>query len=158
MGRRLDGWRALSWRERGLLFSCALGLTALHATLALAGYKRTRRVVEALSRRRQSHRANSEELANARQLARLAAIAGRHGLVDATCLRQSLLVYGRLRRRGLDPRFQIGIKPADGPFQAHAWVELDGVRLLPGDVGHRAFLQPHRGLGAEADDRQRAEN
>ena len=70
---------------------------------------------------------------------RLAAIAGRHGAVEATCLRQSLLVYGALRSRGLEPRLHLGLKPADGPFQAHAWVELDDQRLLPGDAGHLAF-------------------
>lgn len=141
MGRRRDGWRKLTWPERGVLALCAIGLASLHAVLALAGYQRTRRMVEALSRRRQTHPASPEELASARQLARLAAIAGRHGLVDATCLRQSLLTYGWLRRRRLEPQLLLGIRPAAGPFQAHAWVELDGTRLLPGDAGHRAFLR-----------------
>lgn len=139
MGRRLAGWRALNWRERGLLALCALGLTGIHAALALLGYRRTRRTVEALSRRRTPRPASPDELAAAQRLARLAAIAGRHGAVEATCLRQSLLVYGALRSRGLEPRLHLGLKPADGPFQAHAWVELDGQRLLPGDAGHLAF-------------------
>ena len=139
MGRRLAGWRALNWRERGLLALCALGLTGIHAALALLGYRRTRRAVEALSRHRARHPASAAELADAQRLARLAAIAGRHGAVEATCLRQSLLVYGALRSRGLEPRLHLGLKPADGPFQAHAWVELDDQRLLPGDAGHLAF-------------------
>lgn len=139
MGRRLDGWRALTWRERGQLARCALGLSVIHAALALLGYRRTRRVVEALSRRRSRHPASAAELAAAQRLARLAAIAGRHGAVEATCLRQSLLMHGWLRRRGLAPQLHLGIKPDGGPFQAHAWVELDGQRLLPGDAGHLAF-------------------
>lgn len=143
MGRRLAGWRALSWRERGQLAMCALGLTAVHAALALAGYRRTRRAVEALSRRRTPRPATPEDLAAARRLARIAAIAGHHGAVHASCLRQSLLVYGWLRRRGLEPRLHLGVKPAQGPFMAHAWVELDGQRLLPGDAEHRAFHDPH---------------
>lgn len=139
MGRRLAGWRALNWRERGLLALCALGLTGIHASLALLGYRRTRCAVEALSRRRARHPASAAELAAAQHLARLAAIAGRHGAVEATCLRQSLLLYGWLRRRSLDPQLQLGLKPDDGPFQAHAWVELDGQRLLPGDAEHLPF-------------------
>ena len=47
MGRRLAGWRALNWRERGLLALRAVGLTGIHAALALLGYRRTHRVVEA---------------------------------------------------------------------------------------------------------------
>lgn len=139
MGRRLDGWRALGWRERGTLALCACGLAGIHLALALLGYKRTRRAVEALSRRKTRRAATEDELAAARRLAQLAGIAGRHGAVEATCLRQSLLLYGWLRRRGLNPQLQLGIKPAEGPFQAHAWVELGGQQLRPVDVGHRAF-------------------
>lgn len=139
MGRRLAGWRALNWRERGALAMCACGLAGIHLALALLGYKRTRRVVEALSQRKNRRAATENELAAARRLAQLAAIAGRHGAVEATCLRQSLLLYGWLRRRGLNPQLQLGIKPADGPFQAHAWVELGGARLNSSDEGHIAF-------------------
>jgi len=142
MGRRLEGWRALNWRERGALVLCACGLAGIHLTLALLGYKRTRRAVEALSQRKNRRAATEEELAAARRLAQLAAIAGRHGAVEATCLRQSLLLYGWLRQRGLNPQLQLGIKPADGPFQAHAWVELGETRLLDADAGHQMFRGP----------------
>lgn len=151
MGRRLEGWRALNWRERGALVLCACGLAGIHLTLALLGYKRTRRVVEVLSQRKNGRAATENELAAARRLAQLAAIAGRHGAVEATCLRQSLLVYGWLRLRRLQPVLRLGIQPdvalnrtADStapPLQAHAWVELQGTRLLPSDDGHIAFRE-----------------
>ena len=73
------------------------------------------------------------------------AIAGRHGAVQATCLRRSLLLLGLLRRRGLRPVLQLGVAGRSGPFQAHAWVELDGERLLPGDAEHRPFSRPGPG-------------
>ena len=139
MGRRLAGWRALTWRERGLLVLCTIGLTMIHAALALLGYRRTRRAIEALSHRRSTRPASTEDLLAAQRLARLSAIAGRHGPAQATCLRQSLFLYGWLRRRGLQPALHLGVIERDGPFQAHAWVELDGTRLLPGDTGHRPF-------------------
>ncbi|RZA16741.1 MAG: lasso peptide biosynthesis B2 protein, partial [Proteobacteria bacterium] len=101
---------------------------------------RTRRAVERLSRHRAPHAASSAELTEAKNLARLANIAGRRGPVEATCLRQSLLVFGWLRRSGLDPILQLGLRDQDGPFQAHAWVELEGTRLLPVDAGHRPFV------------------
>lgn len=139
MGRRLAGWRRLTWLERGQLLLCVPGLLTIHLLLAILGYRRTQRLVERLTRRASRRAATDADLAAARVLARLAAIAGRHSLGDATCLRRALLVHGWLRRRGLDPRLHLGIKPAEGPFQAHAWVELDGRRLLPADDGHRAF-------------------
>jgi len=138
----------LSWRERGQLVACTVGLATIHAALALFGYRRTQRIVEASSRRT-PHPASRAEIAAAQNLARLAAIAGRHGAVQATCLRQSLLVYGWLRLRRLQPVLRLGIRPdvalnrtADStapPLQAHAWVELQGTRLLPSDDGHVAF-------------------
>lgn len=143
MGWRLTGWRALDWGERWRLLACVLLLPPIHAALSLAGYRRTRRWIETLTCSRQPHPATQAELEAARTLARLAAIAGRRGVVDATCLRQSLLVHGWLRRRGLQPQLLLGMKPEPGPLQAHAWVELEGRRLLPGDAAHRKFLHPH---------------
>ncbi len=139
MGRRLDAWRALSWHARAVLVLCAAGLTGIHASLALFGYVRTRRWLEAITQRHTRRAASSTELESARQLARLAAIAGRHGAVEATCLRQSLLVHARLRWLGLDPVLQLGIRPDGGPFRAHAWVELEGEHLLEADARHVVF-------------------
>ena len=140
MGRRLAGWLALSRSDRVRLVGCAVGLALVHAGLATASYARTRRMIEWLSRHPMPHSVSAAELADAQHLARLAAIAGRHGAVEASCLRQSLLVFGWLRRRGLQPVLQLGLREREGPFQAHAWVELDGVRLLPVDAGHRPFV------------------
>lgn len=85
--------------------------------------------------------ATVRDIAYAKRIAELAAIAGANGPVEATCLRQSLLVYGWLRRKGLQPVLQLGVADARGAtFTAHAWVELEGERLRPGDAGHRAFV------------------
>jgi transglutaminase-like putative cysteine protease len=49
---------------------------------------------------------------------------------DSRCLVRSLVLTALLARRGVDARLVIGV--ATGPdFQAHAWVESDGVALLP---------------------------
>ena len=82
------------------------------------------------------------DIADAKALAELAAIAGRHGMVEATCLRRALLLYAWLRWRGLRPVLLLGVMERGGPFQAHAWVELEGERLLPSDAGYRPFASP----------------
>ena len=142
MGRRLERWRALSGGDQARLLACVAGVWAIHLGLAVAGYARMRRGVERGSRHRQPRKATQDELTQARTLARLAAIAGRYALGDATCLRRSLLLYGWLRRRGLQPVLQLGVAATAAPgqaFQAHAWVELDGELLSPADAGHRPF-------------------
>jgi hypothetical protein len=56
------------------------------------------------------------------------ALAGRHALMNGSCLRQAMLLWWRLRRRGLSPDLHIGVTKRGG-FAAHAWVELGGRRL-----------------------------
>lgn len=49
---------------------------------------------------------------------------------DSRCLVRSLVLTSLLARRGVDVTFVIGVAP--GPdFRAHAWVESDGLPLLP---------------------------
>jgi Transglutaminase-like superfamily len=51
---------------------------------------------------------------------------------DSRCLVRSLVLTRMLARRGIAARLVIGVEP--GPeFSAHAWVEADGVPLLPAD-------------------------
>ena len=51
---------------------------------------------------------------------------------DSRCLVRSLVLTRMLARRGIPARLVIGVEP--GPeFSAHAWVEADGVPLLPAD-------------------------
>jgi len=47
--------------------------------------------------------------------------------VQSTCLRESLVLYALLRRRGAIPKLCLGVRK-DGPtLAAHAWVECAGV-------------------------------
>ena len=49
---------------------------------------------------------------------------------DSRCLMQSLVLTCLLARRGRSASLVIGVSPA-GTFTAHAWVEREGVPLLP---------------------------
>ena len=49
---------------------------------------------------------------------------------DSRCLMQSLVLTHLLARRGRPASLVIGVSPA-GTFTAHAWVERNGVPLLP---------------------------
>jgi len=124
MAGRLRGWLALSWRERVQFVGLLIALPLVHGALALFGYARTRRWLERISTRAQCHHPTASELAQAQRITELAAIAGRHGLVTATCLRQSLVVHTLLRRRGLDPELKLGVRKQNDVLDAHAWVEV----------------------------------
>lgn len=139
MPLRLRQWWALSKGERAALPMMMLALSLLSASLRVFGYARTRRWVERLTTRNITHGSTQAEKAHSERLAQLAAIAGRHGPVRTTCLRQSLLVYGLLRRNGLKPELKIGARRTSAVPDMHAWVELDSVPLGQGDLHHIAF-------------------
>jgi hypothetical protein len=140
MPGRLRGWLALSGRERVQFLGLMASLAVVHGSLALTGYVRTRRWVERLTAGGTSRAATSDDLQAARRLARLAEIAGRRGAVQATCLRQALVLHGWLRRRGLKPEIVIGVRrDGDAPLDAHAWVELEGASI---DVAHAGQHAP----------------
>jgi hypothetical protein len=50
---------------------------------------------------------------------------------DTRCLMRSLVLTRLLTRRGIASQLVIAVRPGEG-FAAHAWVEHDGVELLPG--------------------------
>ena len=141
MRRSLQRWRALGARERCRLIGSVIGLWGVHVCLALFGYGRTRRMIERHTSHPTPRPATAAEITDAQALARLAASAGNNTLGEGTCLRRALLLYGWLRRQGLDPELHLGIPEAASraALRAHAWVELEGVPLLESDAGYRAF-------------------
>ena len=142
-GGRLRGWLALSWPDRAQLLLLMLGLPLIGVALRVSGYGKTRRWLERNSSVEPRRTATPNELAAAENLAQLAAIAGRHGPVSTTCLRQSLLVYWRLRRLGLAPELKLGVRKLESVVDAHAWVELEGKALAPAEITHLPF-PPHQ--------------
>ena len=61
------------------------------------------------------------------QLERFTAAAYRLVPIDATCLRESLVLYGLLRRRGAMPRLCVGVQKDGHNLAAHAWIECAGL-------------------------------
>lgn len=135
----LQGLQRLTAPERRQLTWMLLALPLIHASIGLAGYGRTRRWLDSLSHSANPRPATQANIDSARSAARIASIAGRRGTVNATCLRQALLVYWLLRKRGLAPELKLGVRKHEGVVDAHAWVELEGQSLDPQPLVHKAF-------------------
>jgi hypothetical protein len=59
---------------------------------------------------------------------------------DSRCLFRSLTVMCLLDRRGLEQTLVIAVRPQ--PFEAHAWVEVEGQPILPdGEPGYERLLE-----------------
>lgn len=139
--RRWRQWRNLIPADRTALVLFAGALPAIDVGLRLFGYRRTRGLLDQLSRRDGYREPTAAEITRAERLARIALIAGRRGAVRASCLRQALALNAWLRHKGLSSEIRLGIAPPDdNGFNAHAWVELGGVALGEnGPPRHVAF-------------------
>jgi hypothetical protein len=80
-------------------------------------------------------RAAADPIADGRRLGRIVSRTLGALPADSRCLSQSLVLTRLLARRGVDSRLVIAVRPGES-FAAHAWVEHDGVALLPPDRGH----------------------
>jgi len=71
-------------------------------------------------------------------LDRFAAAAYRLLPLGGTCLRESLVLYALLRRRGATPRLCLGVKKEGGTLTAHSWIECGALTTR---AEHSAFVQ-----------------
>jgi hypothetical protein len=99
------------------LFSIALRLFRLPSVLAWASRAARKRIA-------------SEETSVVVSEAVLAIErAARFGPYGGNCLSRSLTLIRLLRVRGVTPELRLGARKVNGQFEAHAWVECDGVVL-----------------------------
>jgi len=134
-------WWQLPLREKALLARFVFCLPWVSFALRFFGYLRTRNFLSRFINQHVLHPANPGELLKAQRDAQLLAIAGRRGLISATCLRQSVLLEYYLKRQGLAAEIKIGVRKENDAFDAHAWVELNGIALAQDDISHHQVLQ-----------------
>ena len=128
----------MPWRDRWLLGQAAVGLVTVEVLLAGAGFRRCQGALARLPRGRRRTWTDKEACAFATRLARLVALAARRGPTGSACLAQALVLWGLLRRRGIDAELRIGVVKADARLDAHAWVEVRGRAVsADGDVPTR---------------------
>jgi hypothetical protein len=133
--------RALAWQEKFLLARFIFCILWVSFSIRFFGYLRTRRFEYGFISEEKLHQANDIEFARAERAAELIAIAGRHGFITATCLPQSVFLEYWLKRQNLAAEIKIGVRKADDLFDAHAWVELNGIALAQDDLEHHRVLQ-----------------
>lgn len=140
----LQRLKQLDAKHRAWLCVFVVALPLIRLCLHLRGYARTRAFFDSITAVAPSRHPARNDIETAEQLARIAQVAGRRGFLPATCLPQAIAVYAALRRRGLDPVLQIGVRKANSQFEAHAWVELSGHPLAQPALDHQPLPLPQR--------------
>lgn len=129
LAQRWRGFIALDPVDRILFLKLWGQLAIVSLLLRVLTFKRTHRLLTHLIPEQPDYPVWPEQAKSyARHLGRLTRKAGRYLPVDTSCLRQSLLIWWHLRRRGLAAELRIGINHHQD-FFAHAWVELEGLSV-----------------------------
>ena len=150
---------ALTRRERVLLLQSLLMLPVTALSVKVLGVQRFRNALARLSRKGKDFSAHSSlnaepavfskdlKIQEARQIARLVRAAANHGLYNANCLEQSLVLSALLESNGLENQIRFGARKEEDQLQAHAWVECLGIALNE-DRGLQQRYAPFGGVTA----------
>lgn len=141
-------FRELSRFERGVALEAAVVMSANWVGLRLAGFRRWKAVLEMLGHPAASSGGGQDPLEAAQEIARMQRAAARHLFFRANCLEQSLALLWLLRTRGIEGKLRIGARKEAGRFEAHAWVEQNGIVLNDAGESHRHFVPFDGPLGS----------
>ena len=139
MWEKLRRFSALDRTARGLFLRAWVTLPVVALELKLRGFANTQ---AALERKLALPLPElSPELVKTRTAltAHMINAADRHGLVHPSCLAKSMVLWWLLGRQGIMTQLRIGIRKQEEKFEAHSWVERDGVALNEPDEHHKHY-------------------
>jgi len=137
--RQLIALSPLQWRI--MLVSIFL-LPLIALSLKLCGFKHTKKKMsQFIPSCIDENTPNEQDMVNVESISHAVAIAGNHGIYRTNCLKQSLLLWWFLARRGISTEINFGIEDeAIETFSAHAWVEYGGVNISNPEKTVQKFL------------------
>jgi hypothetical protein len=134
MWEKLQRFRALDPRARRLFLRAAVVLPFVSMSLRWRGFRATQASLRNdLSPSLAANPVTIEQIAMTVQMVRAAS---RHGFVRASCLEESLTLWWLLAKQGISSDLRIGVRKDAQSFEAHAWVERDGVALNEPEARH----------------------
>jgi hypothetical protein len=137
MWERLRRFRALDGQARSIFVRAMLVLPLVSQSLRWRGFSATRESLRLRSA--PGRKPSTSENQNVELAARMVKAAVRHSLWRASCLEESLTLWWLLARQGVSCEVRIGVRKRAEEFEAHAWVERDGVALNEPDGKHQHY-------------------
>ncbi len=110
----------------------------MRAALVVTSVERVRRTLNLMTGRLEPLRAGDASL-SAMRTAALVSAAARRVKPGPSCLQRSLVLAGLLEAQEIHPVVRFGVRRREGAFEAHAWVECEGVPLADPDDVHREY-------------------
>jgi hypothetical protein len=136
VNKKLQKLKALSLQEWLVLLVALIMLPVIALLLRIIGFKRTKTLLsKSIPKGSGSNHLQHAEPDQANAIARMVSVAACYGPYRANCLRQSLLLWWLLARRGLESEIQFGVRDEpEEKFGAHAWVEFNGINLSDSEI------------------------
>jgi hypothetical protein len=142
---RVARLRGLPAGDRWRLVLAGLGLPVSALGVRVFGLRRWMAFVGRVARQGRGGRTPEAELKRVWETGRVVAIASRHAPYRGNCLSRSLTLWWLLLGQGIPSELRIGVSRPPGQFEAHAWIEYEGVVINDRqDVGRRysTFARP----------------
>lgn len=144
MWERLRRFSSLDSEARGSFLRAALLLPMISVSLKFRGFRATQEsLLRFLADPQQISQGISAGLladAGRTQLTvRMVNEAVRHIWRSSTCLEKSLALWWLLGRQGIASELRIGARKVQDKFEAHAWVERQGIAVNEPDDVHRHY-------------------
>ena len=125
MWNAFQRYRALDPQARALFRQALLLLPWTALSLRFRGFKKTQSLLESRLATRVSLNSDSS-LETVQRTCRMVRAAARYGVVQPSCLADSLTVWYLLQKQHVPANLKIGVRKQAHKFEAHAWVEYQG--------------------------------
>lgn len=142
MWEPLQRFSALEPGARGIFLRAVALLPVISFSLRIRGFRATQLSLQKYLPEVESSGSDHSDLkktARAALTARMVRSAAYRGLGNATCLDNSLALWWLLARQGIESKVRIGTRKAGEKFEAHAWVECEGIALNEPEELHKHF-------------------
>ncbi len=134
----------LSAFEKRIAFQSFLALTVTYVGLRLVGFRLWRKVVTGLTPAARGRADVGTRTAMCGTIVRMHCAAERRLFFRPNCLDRALVLWWQLRRHGVAADLRLGARKEQRRFEAHAWVEVEGVPLCD-PVNTRSGFVPFAG-------------
>ena len=138
MWERLRRFSALERPARGIFLRAAVLLPLISLSLRLRGFRKTQACLQKFLA--SPDRVTPTPAPNRGDLTvRMVRAGVRHSPGHPTCLEESLALWWLLARQGFASELRIGVRKHADKFEAHAWVERDGIALNEPEAMHEHY-------------------
>lgn len=133
-------YRALDPEARKLFGRAATLLPLIALSLRLRGFKKTKETLQKKLTRNFPQETEKEKTAETVQnTCRMVKAAAHYGIYRPTCLVESLTLWYLLQSQRISAGLRIGVRKLPEKFEAHAWVECQGVPLNQTEQMHQHY-------------------